>query len=81
MGSIAGEVISVSAHALRSSGLEILGSGIGSVSIRDLVAGVGELLATTPVGGFDTPVEILPLASVSEAWLVDADDRRLVLLP
>lgn len=81
MGSIAGETISLSAHSLRSSGLEILGSGIGSVSMNDLVGGAGQLLAATPAGKFDTPVSTFPLASVSEAWLDESDDRRLVLLP
>ena len=81
MGSIASEEIAISARSLRSSGLEIMGSGIGSVSARELVAGAGELLAAIPAGGFDTPTRALPLASVAEAWADHTDDSRLVLLP
>lgn len=81
LGSMAGDSIPLSAHAFRSSGLEILGSGIGSVSMADLIKGAAELLAATPDGGFDTPVEARPLTSIPEAWDDEADDRRLVFLP
>ncbi|MFP3693300.1 zinc-binding alcohol dehydrogenase family protein, partial [Burkholderia sp. SIMBA_048] len=56
IGSIAGESIAISAHSLRSSGLEILGSGIGSLSMDELVTGARQLLAALPEAGFDTPV-------------------------
>lgn len=81
LGSMAGDSIAVSAHAFRSSGLEMLGSGIGSVSMSDLIRGAGELLAATPSGKFDTPVKTLPLASMPEAWLDESDDRRFVFVP
>ncbi|WP_237882386.1 quinone oxidoreductase family protein [Pseudomonas sp. PGPR40] len=81
LGSIAGETIPISAHSLRSSGLEILGSGIGSVSIRELVAAAGQLLAAIPAAGFDTPVTTLPLSAVAEAWDDESDNRRIVLRP
>ncbi|MBY5400969.1 zinc-binding alcohol dehydrogenase family protein [Rhizobium leguminosarum] len=81
IGSIAGESIAISAHNLRSSGLEILGSGLGSLSMKELVAGSGQLLAALPTAGFDTPVRTLPLSAVTEAWEDRADDYRLVLRP
>ncbi|MGY4428425.1 NADPH:quinone reductase-like Zn-dependent oxidoreductase [Bradyrhizobium sp. F1.13.1] len=81
LGSIAGETIPLSAHALRSSGLEILGSGIGSLSISELISGAGELLAALPAGGFDTPVKTLPLTAIAEAWNDAADDHRIVFRP
>ncbi|WP_369935509.1 quinone oxidoreductase family protein [Xanthomonas tesorieronis] len=81
LGSMAGDSIPLSAHAFRSSGLEILGSGIGSVSMTDLVQGARELLAATPAGGFDTPVQRRPLASIHDAWLDQADNGRLVFCP
>ncbi|QNH22125.1 hypothetical protein HEP73_03056 [Xanthomonas sp. GW] len=81
LGSMAGDSISLSAHAFRSSGLEMLGSGIGSLSMADLIRGAGELLAATPSGEFDTPVKTLPLAAIEDAWLDESDDRRLVFLP
>ncbi|MBY3560147.1 quinone oxidoreductase family protein [Rhizobium laguerreae] len=81
IGSIAGGSIAISAHSLRSSGLEILGSGIGSLSMGELVAGAGQLLEAIPTAGFDTPVKTLPLSAVAEAWEDHAEDYRLVLCP
>jgi len=40
--------IALRGDALRSSRLELLGSGIGSVPVRDLLAGARELLAALP---------------------------------
>lgn len=81
IGSVAGEHISVSAASLRRSGLELLGSGIGSLSIQQLVSGAGELLNATLPGGFDTPVITRGLSEVSLVWNEDMGDERLVLIP
>lgn len=81
LGSIAGETIPLDAAAFRSSGLEILGSGIGSVSMSQLVAGAGALLAAIPVGRLDTPVRIVPLSRVQQGWTDRDDDARIVFTP
>ncbi|KIL11132.1 zinc-binding alcohol dehydrogenase family protein [Bacillus altitudinis] len=81
IGSIAGEMISISASSLRSSGIEILGSGIGSLSKKDLVEGAGQLLAAMPAGGFNTPVKIFPLSEVKKVWNDESNNRRIVLCP
>ncbi|MFD3242563.1 zinc-binding alcohol dehydrogenase family protein [Rahnella perminowiae] len=81
LGSVAGETMSVSAASLRSSGLEILGSGIGSLSVHELIAGAGQLLAAIPEGGFDTPVRTCALSDVSQIWNEDTGEERVVLIP
>lgn len=81
LGSIAGEDILVAASSLRSSGLELLGSGIGSVSISELVSGAGQLLAALPVAGFEAPVMVLPLADVAGSWSDESEDQRIVFRP
>jgi hypothetical protein len=81
IGSIGGETIPLSAHSLRNSGLEILGSGIGSLSMIELGDGAGGLLASLPDGDFDTPVKTVPLPAVEDAWRDGSDDYRLVLRP
>lgn len=81
IGSIAGDTIMISADSLRSSGLEILGSGIGSLSKSELVAGAGQLLNAMPAGGFNTLIKTFPLSEVTEAWHDESNDRRIVLLP
>ena len=65
---------------LRSSGLELIGSGIGSVSVQDLLVGAGALLAASPAAGFHVPVTSLPLEAVNQAWNGNAD-TRYVLTP
>ena len=80
IGTIAGDDIVVRGDMLRSTGLELLGSGIGSVAIQDLVAGAGELLAATPSAGFTAPYTLLPLKDVEETWN-NTPDARLIFAP
>lgn len=81
LGSIAGETIPLKASALRSSGLEFIGSGIGSLSMGQLVAGAGALLQAIPAGEFDVPVKVLPLSMVSDGWTQPDEDARIVFAP
>lgn len=81
IGSISGAAISLPGAALRSSGLELLGSGLGSCSYEELVAAVGEVLKAVIPAGLRIETEILPLASVEAGWTRDTGDRRLVLTP
>lgn len=80
IGTIAGDEIALRGDMLRSTGLELLGSGIGSVAVPDLVAGAGELLAAASGAGFATPFESLPLHAVGKAW-AGAEGLRYVLVP
>ncbi|MDG2522575.1 hypothetical protein P7B02_13580 [Caulobacter segnis] len=68
LGSIAGDEISLRADSLRGSGLELLGSGIGSVSVHDFIAGAGELLAEAARMSFSAPARLLPLSQAARAW-------------
>lgn len=81
LGSVASEKIAVSASSLRSSGLEILGSGIGSLSVQALVNGAGELLAAMPLSGLDTPLRTSALSEVSRIWHEETGQERLILIP
>lgn len=78
IGSIAGESITLKGSQFRSSGLEILGSGIGSLSMQQLVNGAGELLQATPRGEFDLPIKVMPLSMVSDGWREPDDEARIV---
>jgi NADPH:quinone reductase-like Zn-dependent oxidoreductase len=78
LGTIAGDEISLRGDMFRSTGLELIGSGIGSVSIQDLLNGAGELLAAAPAAGFETPFVSLPLDRVAEAWNGDPDVRYIL---
>jgi len=78
LGTVAGEEIPLRGDLLRGSGLELMGSGIGSVSIQDLLAGAGELLAAAPGAGFTPPYASIPLDKVAEAWSGDPDVRYII---
>lgn len=80
LGTVAGDAIRLRGDLLRSTGLELLGSGIGSVPVHELVAGAAELLAAAPAADFDTTFTALPLHAVGEAWSGDPS-VRYVLLP
>jgi NADPH:quinone reductase-like Zn-dependent oxidoreductase len=79
LGTMAGEEISIRGDMLRRSGLELMGSGVGSVTIADLIAGAGELLAAAPAAGFDTPFESVPLHAIGDIWKGDPDTRYIFL--
>jgi NADPH:quinone reductase-like Zn-dependent oxidoreductase len=78
LGTSAGDEISIRGDSFRGSGLELIGSGIGSVAISELLAGARELLSAAPKASFDAPVTTLPLAAVSEAWVGPADIRYIL---
>jgi NADPH:quinone reductase-like Zn-dependent oxidoreductase len=78
LGTLAGDTISLRGDMLRSTGVELMGSGIGSVAVRDLLAGAGELLAAAPEAGFNTPFESMPLRSIADAWNGDPDVRYIL---
>ncbi|WP_437966022.1 zinc-binding alcohol dehydrogenase family protein [Sorangium sp. So ce260] len=79
LGTVAGDEISIRGDMLRSTGLELIGSGIGSVAVKELLAGAGELLAAAPAAGFDAPFTSLPLRAVADAWSGDPDVRYLLV--
>jgi hypothetical protein len=63
---------------LRSSAIELTGSGIGSVAPGRLVHWIGELLQATIPGGFKIEANPVPLSDVEQAWLKDDSTRRTV---
>ena len=65
---------------LRSSAIELMGSGIGSVSPGRLVDAIGELLQATVAAGFKIAAQPTPLADIEKAWTSKSADR-LVFIP
>ncbi|XXX87048.1 zinc-binding alcohol dehydrogenase family protein [Sorangium sp. So ce145] len=75
LGTVAGDEIPIRGDMLRSTGLEL----IGSVPVKELLAGAGELLAAAPAAGFRAPFKSLPLSAVTDAWNEEPDVRCLLL--
>src|SRR6185437_3295596 len=81
IGNMAGATIELAAAALRSSGLELLGSGFGSASLEDLIKAVGEVFAEAAVQPFEIAVKAPRLAEIGQAWDATVDGSRLVFAP
>ena len=75
IGSLSGGTITLPAASLRSSGLELMGSGLGSVSNERLVNAVGEVLRAIIPKGFKISAQPVPLVQVAGAWGSKTADR------
>src|SRR5216684_4439144 len=82
IGEMAGPTIALSAAALRSSGLELYGSGGGSVPHEAIFEAFTQVWALATGGKLRIKTEPVPLADVESAWQRrDLDGRRLVIVP
>jgi len=81
IGSLGGHEIALPAGAVRSSGLELLGSGLGSVANEVLVRCIGEMFQAMDSADLRIDTETLPLADVASAWNRDSRARLVFTLP
>ena len=81
IGSSAGHNISLPAATLRSSGLELLGSGFGSASMEQIRAAIAEFFALAAKEPFSFSVKTVPLSNVEALWNVREEGTRLVFQP
>lgn len=81
VGESAGRTITLPAAVLRSSGLEITGTGAGTVPVTEIVRAVPTVLGLIARGVLAPAVRCLPLSEVERAWTLPADGERVVLLP
>jgi len=82
IGEMAGPKIALPAAALRSSGVELLGSGGGSVSPEAIFATFPKMWELASRGRLRIQVEPVPLSEVEGAWgRRDLAGSRLVLVP
>jgi NADPH:quinone reductase-like Zn-dependent oxidoreductase len=68
IGSVAGPSIPFPASALRSSGIELMGSGLGSVSHEGLIQAIGAMMNAVVPAKLTIDVEAIPLSQVEDAW-------------
>jgi len=82
IGSVAGQAASVPSAALRAARLQIVGSGQGSVSAREILAELPALATAITGGSFAIDARPVPLADVEQAWAEAArTSQRIVLVP
>jgi NADPH:quinone reductase-like Zn-dependent oxidoreductase len=80
IGSMAGPAISLPGAALRSSGLEIYGSGGGSVPRQAIMEAVPQIFEHAARGNLKLETKKVPLADVESVWS-QKEDRRVVFIP
>jgi NADPH2:quinone reductase len=82
IGEMAGPTISISASALRSSGIEIYGSGGGSIPHTAIFDAFPQMWAAAASGKLRIDTESVPLAEIESAWRrTDSLGRRIVINP
>ncbi len=68
IGTMSGLDITLPGAILRSSAIELLGSGLGSITLEDLVASVGGMLDAAIPAGLTLTTDSVPLSDVTVAW-------------
>ena len=75
-----GPTIALPAEVLRSSGLEVLGSGPGAIPLTEIIAAIPQVMAIAAGGDLPIDIDEVPLAEVEAAWQ-RGGGRRIVLRP
>lgn len=79
VGSAAGGEVALPASVLRSSAIEIMGSGLGSVSVHGLIGAINGVLRAAAEAKLSLDYRAVPLSDVSTTW---ADPgHRIVYVP
>ncbi|MGW7537883.1 zinc-binding alcohol dehydrogenase family protein [Amycolatopsis sp. NPDC054798] len=80
LGEMAGARAALPAGALRSSRLEVIGSGQGSLTGPEMAAEVPAILAEIARGTFAVEADPIPLSDVERAWARPADSSKRIVL-
>jgi NADPH:quinone reductase-like Zn-dependent oxidoreductase len=78
IGSASKSEITLPSAVLRSSALQLMGSGIGGVALDRMVTAIGELLRATTTGRFQIATRTVPLSHVEQVWSVAGNSPRVV---
>lgn len=82
IGVMASPTLNLSAEVLRSSGLEIVGSGTGNAPPAEVLAReLGQVLDLLAGGRLRMEVNRVPLTRVRHVWDLDQQGHRTVLIP
>jgi NADPH:quinone reductase-like Zn-dependent oxidoreductase len=78
IGTAGGTNITLPGAILRSTAIELKGSGLGSVPVNRIVRGIEEVLHAAVAGRFEMATKPVPLSEVEQAWSSDAYMPRVV---
>ncbi len=80
VGAAGGAEIRLPGAVLRSSAIELRGSGIGSLGLDRLLACTGQMLQAANQAGFRLATQPVPLTEITQAWSHHEAGSRLVVL-
>ena len=80
VGSVSAPDIKLPSAALRSSAIELMGSGIGSISVDRLVKSIDDLMQAALAGRFEIATKTIPLSAIEETWSSAGNIPRVVFL-
>ncbi|WP_018180937.1 quinone oxidoreductase family protein [Jongsikchunia kroppenstedtii] len=81
IGSVAGPTAPIPSAALRSSRLQIVGSGQGSLERGDYLEELPQLVREIADGQFVIDAKPMPLAEIGRIWTTPGGTRRIVITP
>ncbi|HSY12025.1 MAG TPA: zinc-binding alcohol dehydrogenase family protein [Verrucomicrobiae bacterium] len=81
IGAMAGANISLPSATLRSTGLELMGSGFGSVSIQAIFESLARCIQAAAKEPFSMEIDAFPLREVESVWDAPSSGRRVVFRP
>jgi NADPH:quinone reductase-like Zn-dependent oxidoreductase len=80
VGAVSAPNITLPSAALRSSAIQLMGSGIGSIPLDRLVKAMDDLMQATVAGSFKIATKTFPLSAVEETWSSAGNIPRTVFL-
>lgn len=80
IGSMSGEEIALPSAVLRAAAIELMGSGIGSISLEGLVGSIEGVMQAAGAAGLRLPSHVVPLSNVAAGWSSTENDGRLVFI-
>ncbi|MGC2785709.1 MAG: hypothetical protein WA397_18135 [Roseiarcus sp.] len=78
IGAMSGSEISLPGAGLRSSAIQLMGSGLGSVPMEGLLTAIRALLAAAVPAGLRIATRVLPLSDVQKGWADASGAPRIV---
>lgn len=81
VGASAGPAITLQAATLRSTAIELLGSGFGSASIDRIFQAIGKFFQAAAMQPFHFKTKVVPLRDVEGLWNAAEEGVRLVFQP
>jgi NADPH:quinone reductase-like Zn-dependent oxidoreductase len=78
VGSASASTITLPSAVLRSSAVELKGSGVNSIPVHRLIGAIDELFKATVEADFEVATRSIALADVQNAWSMDDSTTRTV---